>query len=269
MLNEIKSTLKNKSNLIYIIIVIILFIILNISLNLKTFIDSYYNYQVENYINEAIEMYSINYDELVNSFKTLQLSDSTNTSVEDLKEILNGKKQVKNIRTKEVNYGTSSANYIYIELNDWKDCIDIKQYLDNRGIDTYYQAEETFYENYKNVRSYSNIIKYFSIIIAVLIFIVVCNNVIKNEIKDIKNLVNFGYTKRKIKSIIFIKLFSITFIGFFLGIIISQLFLYLIADILKIKIYRNIIREIIINLIIIIIPIFIIKTRTLNKKFFK
>ena len=137
MLNEIKSTLKNKSNLIYIIIVIILFIILNISLNLKTFIDSYYNYQVENYINEAIEMYSINYDELVNSFKTLQLSDSTNTSVEDLKEILNGKKQVKNIRTKEVNYGTSSANYIYIELNDWKDCIDIKQYLDNRGIDTY------------------------------------------------------------------------------------------------------------------------------------
>ena len=118
MLNEIKSTLKNKSNLIYIIIVIILFIILNISLNLKTFIDSYYNYQVENYINEAIEMYSINYDELVNSFKTLQLSDSTNTSVEDLKEILNGKKQVKNIRTKEVNYGTSSANYIYIELND-------------------------------------------------------------------------------------------------------------------------------------------------------
>ena len=261
MLNEIKSTLKNKSNLIYIIIVIILFIILNISLNLKTFIDSYYNYQVENYINEAIEMYSINYDELVNSFKTLQLSDSTNTSVEDLKEILNGKKQVKNIRTKEVNYGTSSANYIYIELNDWKDCIDIKQYLDNRGIDTYYQAEETFYENYKNVRSYSNIIKYFSIIIAVLIFIVVCNNVIKNEIKDIKNLVIFGYTKRKIKSIIFIKLFSITFI--------SQLFLYLIADILKIKIYRNIIREIIINLIIIIIPIFIIKTRTLNKKFFK
>ena len=262
MLNEIKSTLKNKSNLIYIIIVIILFIILNISLNLKTFIDSYYNYQVENYINEAIEMYSINYDELVNSFKTLQLS-------EDLKEILNGKKKVKNIRTKEVNYGTSSANYIYIELNDWKDCIDIKQYLDNRGIDTYYQAEETFYENYKNVRSYSNIIKYFSIIIAVLIFIVVCNNVIKNEIKDIKNLVIFGYTKRKIKSIIFIKLFSITFIGFFLGIIISQLFLYLIADILKIKIYRNIIREIIINLIIIIIPIFIIKTRTLNKKFFK
>ena len=108
-----------------------------------------------------------------------------------------------------------------------------------------------------------------SFIIAVLIFIVVCNNVIKNEIKDIKNLVIFGYTKRKIKSIIFIKLFSITFIGFFLGIIISQLFLYLIADILKIKIYRNIIREIIINLIIIIIPIFIIKTRTLNKKFFK
>ena len=73
----------------------------------------------------------------------------------------------------------------------------------------------------------------------------------------------------KLTQIIILILFSITFIGFFLGIIISQLFLYLIADILKIKIYRNIIREIIINLIIIIIPIFIIKTRTLNKKFFK
>lgn len=269
MLKEISSTLRNKSNLIYIITVIILFIILNISLNLNSFIDSYYDYQVEKYIKETVELYGTNYDELENSFRTLQLSNSTITSVEDLKEILKDKKQFKNVRIEEFNYGTVSADFVYIELNDWKDCIDIKQYLDSKGIGTYYQAEETFYKNYKNVKIFSNIIKYFSIIVVILMLGIICNNIIKNEIKNIKNLVVFGYSKRKIKATIFMKLFSVICIGFVVGIIISQLMLYLSNNILKISIDKNIITDIIMNLIIIIIPIFIITIKTVNKKIYE
>ncbi len=269
MLKEISSTLRNKSNSVYIIIVIILFIILNISLNLKSFITSYYDSQVEKYITDAVEMYGVSYEDMESSFKTLQLSNSTMTSVEDLKKILNEKEQVKDIRTEEVDFDTTSVNFVYIELNNWKDCIDIKQYLDSKGIGVYYQAEETFYENYKDVKNFSNMIECFSIIIVVLILGAICNNIIKNENKNIKNLVVFGYSKRKSKAIVFIKLFSVTFIGFFVGIIISQLFLYLIDNILKISTVINLINEIAINLIIMIIPIFIITNKKINKNIFR
>lgn len=270
MLKEISATLKNKSNLIYIIIIILLFIILNISLNLNSFIDSYYDSKVENYINETARVYQeVNKDELKGDFKKLLLADSSSTSVDKLKEILKDKKQVKNIKLEEMTYIDLSVDFVYIELNDWKDCIDIKEYLDSQGIETYYQAEEIFYKNYGNIEKYFNIIKYFIIILTVLILIVICNNILKNELKNIKGLIVFGYNKRQIKTVTFLKLFSLVFIGFCIGIIMAQLFLYIFSNILKINIDIKIASKIIFNLITIIIPIFIIIIRTSNKKIYK
>ena len=269
MLKEIISTLKNKSNLIYIIIIIILFIILNISLNLNTFIDSYYDSQVENYINETAKNYEINKDELKNNFERILLSDSSSISVEQLKNILKDKKQLKNIRVEKKTYMDLSVDFVYIELNDWKDCIDIKQYLDSKGIGTYYQAEEYFYKNYGTIYNFSNVIKYFIVILTVLILIVICNNIIKNELENIKQLFIFGYNKKQIKVVTFLKLFSVLFIGFCIGIFISQVFLYIATNVLQIHTNIRIISNIILNLIIMMLSIFIITIKNFNNKIYK
>ena len=49
IVNQIKSILRNKANIIYIVIMVVLFVALNISINIQTIIDVFFDVQMNNY----------------------------------------------------------------------------------------------------------------------------------------------------------------------------------------------------------------------------
>lgn len=264
LVNEIKNVLRNKNNLIYIITFIIVFIILNISLNIKNIIDQYYDSKINGYIESIYKEYEqsneeekidINFEEL---FRTVQTSNGQELTNEQRQKIKN-MKHVKEIKSETININANTIIINYIVLDDWKNCAEVQKYLDIQGIGNYVDTmgiDENLLNNYNILKNFSNILKFIIIIIVVIALIMCCRNIMKNEVKNFELLKTFGYTNRKIKSIVFAQVLVLVIIGTVLGYIIYELISFIIINnVLKMSLDANVIDNIIINLIIILISI--------------
>lgn len=107
MKNELKSVLRNKSNLIYIIIFSILFVVLNIFLNVGRIIDDFFDMKINEYIKTASqedsEMNSEKID-LKKIIRTIQTTDGKELD-EEQKQKLKKMKHVQMIESEDTEVG--------------------------------------------------------------------------------------------------------------------------------------------------------------------
>jgi len=259
MKNELKSVLRNKSNLIYIIIFSILFVVLNIFLNVGRIIDDFFDMKINEYIKTASqedsEMNSEKID-LKKIIRTIQTTDGKELD-EEQKQKLKKMKHVQMIESEDTEVGDVSITINNIVIDDWKNCADIQKYLDNQGIDNYVDTigmDEKIFENYKILKNFSKIMKYTIIILSIAILSVCCKNILKNEEENLKLLNILGYKRNKIKGMIISQLFILIFIGLICG--------YIIYSLLFLRVFNHyggisLNLKIIANVIVMWIPIFI------------
>lgn len=257
IVKQIKAILKNKSNFIYIIFITVIFIILNIIPNLGSFIDSYYDLLIDKYLKENVEMNESYYELAKYNIKTLLVSDNS-ISINTLEELLKDIQYFQRIYIEPVEFAPDYiVDFVYIELDDWKYCPYVKKYLDDNGIATSYNENANFYNNYEKAKSYSNIITYFAIILSFAILIVSCNNIVKNESKNLNLLSVIGYSKKSIRNVIRIQILSVLLIGCFAGIFISKMIIWILINIINLNINKAFILRLIINLIMLFLPTYI------------
>lgn len=257
--NELKSVLRNKNNLIYIITFSILFVVLNISLNVGTIIDNFFDKKIDEHVRTVYQEYSkINGEEieLEKIIRTIQTTNGKELE-EEQKQKLKKMEHVQAIERQVIEMNTTSITINYIIVDDWKNCEYIQKYLDNQGIDTYVDTigiDKELLENYKILRSFSEIIKYVIIIISIAILTVCCKNIVKNEEENLKLLNVFGYKRNKIKNIIISQLLVLLFIGLACGCIIYSLFFGVLSNNYEVMVLNI---KIITNIIIALIPVLI------------
>ena len=117
---QIKSILKNKINLLYIILFIIVFIIINLAINLPEIIYKYYDSKIpEEYKEQA---------------RTLYIADGnielTNEDMENLKKI----EHIQDVKIKTLGMQDYELKLTNIVVDDWKNCSKIQNILDKQGI---------------------------------------------------------------------------------------------------------------------------------------
>lgn len=264
IVKQIKALLKNKSNFIYLILITVIFIILNIIPNLSSIIDNYYDSLLYNSLKEYAEIYGSFPTETA---KTLLVSDNS-TPISTLEELLKDVKYFNRIYVEPVDFGSNYiVDFVYIEVDDWKHCTYVKNYLDNNGIATSYNESEKFYTDYASASTYANIIKYFVIILSFVILTVSCANIIKNENKNLKLLSVIGYSKKNIRKITSIQILSILFAGCFIGIIISEVLIKILMNILDMPIHKDLILTISLDILMVLLPTFIMTRRKSDLKF--
>ena len=219
---NIKSLLRNKSNLIYVIIIALCFILLNFALNTEKYINLYYDVIMNKYMEESNSDKDIEYNT-----RTVSISNSIDTSISKVQEILKNNKYVKRITSIPLtfyleNQENISYDFIQIESIDWKYCKDIIKILDTEGLEaTYNLGDNTIYKSYETTLHYSKIIKVFIYFMFAIIINTSCVNIIKNEHNNLKLLKIIGYNQKNIKKIIRIQLTTFIFISMLLGTIIT------------------------------------------------
>ena len=95
MKNQIKSVLRNKSNIIYIFTFVILFAILNVALTIRPLVDQYFDNIVEEYsntlqtqLNKISSYENIKIDELAKTIQiSKELTDEQKTEIENIKHV--------------------------------------------------------------------------------------------------------------------------------------------------------------------------------------
>ena len=109
LLLNLKSMLRNKSNLIYIIVIIITFIFLNIALASSNLLDCYYE-------NRLIELSS---ESILEDLKELYISDIITLSNEQQEQI-KSIKYVEDIQTYTIEMPGQTLTTYHIFVDDWK-----------------------------------------------------------------------------------------------------------------------------------------------------
>lgn len=241
---QIKSILKNKINLLYIILFIIVFIIINLAINLPEIIYKYYDSKIPE-----------EYKELA---RTLYIADGnielTNEDMEDLKKI----EHIQDVKIKTLCMQDYELELTNIVVDDWKNCSKIQNILDKQGILTGREYEDDWIKGYEKINIFMNLVVYMSIIIGTFTILISYINILKNEKENHKLLYILGYSKSKIRYIVCTQILAITIIGFFIGIIIFDIiFQYVIPNILNIELEQDMYKSIIINILVTIIPLFI------------
>lgn len=254
--SQIKSLLRNKSNIIYIILIVIIFILLNISINLRIIIDSYYDTLLENTIYETIYVYKSNlsYDEIQDSYKRILISNGISTSEEEIRRVLSDARHIESVTTEKTYFGDVSYDFIYVKADDWKNCSYIKEYLDNKGVAASYCGDSNFYKKYDVAIKYSNISEIFVIFMSFIILIIISKNILRNEKKNLELLNIIGYNKFQVKQIIFFELLTLIFIAGIVAIFIVQMVLFILSKYLNIEFYKSIIFNLFINIVMILLP---------------
>ena len=254
----IKSVLRNKSNIIYIVIFIIIAIIVNIAININSIIDKYYDNEFDKLfvnleVSEVSELYG-SLEEYITNYRTIGLTMAyslDDDTIETIKKI-NHVEEVKKIQMRDGKIWRGNT----VIVDDWKNCTYVQRQLNKLGLDNYVNNE--LIDSYSPISKYSNIISCFALIISFIILLICCNNILKNEKTNNKILNVLGYTYRKIKNIAFVQLIIIMAIGFIFGAIIANIIMFIYANtILKIDNYYNITLTVLINISIIILPIII------------
>ena len=236
LIAQIKSILRNKSNIIYIIVFVILFAILNIFLNFGTIIDKYYDLKVE----ERLQSYLANFnsednlEEMAEKHKKTQrtvLINSVINLTEEDKEKIKKVKYVQDVETEIIMAGEHQIVLNKIIVDNWKHCQYVEKYFDQKGIEATAYEEAEIIENYNTVKKFSNVSQYIIIIMSTIILIVCYKNILKNEEQNIKLLKVIGYTKNKIKIIIFAYLATLTILGLAGGVILYKLLFTIVNNI--------------------------------------
>lgn len=187
-----------------------------------------------------------------------ELTEDQQEKLRNMKHVESLEKNVEKIFTME---GLSDFTVYYILVDRWKNCDEVQEYLDNLGITSYvdWGTSSEIVENYQKVNNLANIIRYILCGISLLIVFTCSKNMIQNEKENIKLLNVFGYKKYIIKNILFIQLFILIFIGACIGYFISQLITFIgIYWLIKMQINLFFINHIIINILIVILPVFVI-----------
>ncbi len=249
--NKIKSLLKSKSNIIYIIVFVVIFAVFGISINIVNFVDEYYDKVIDNSIEEVLEgaeeTDNITVEKVKETYRTIQVSG---TLPEYEKNKIRNMKHVENIKQEK------NDSITYIIVDDWRNCKYVESYLNKQGIEHDFSYGDDYnIEIYKKIRSLSSLICYLDIAITVIILFICCDNIIKNEQKNTKLLNIIGYNSGDIKKITFMQLITIVGIGLLIGVVISKIGIYMLSNTQGIVIKEDIIKNLIITLLVILIPI--------------
>lgn len=266
--SQIKAMLRNKSNRKYIIILFIMFIFLNIGINLSYIIDSYYD----------IKLREIADDETIDSLKIIDISPGaiidesgishslalTNEQQEYIKKV----KYVIDFKAETMEFLGTTFNTYKTYVDDWKHIDYVKNVLDKQGIDTNEVGGsltiQLFVQNYANVQTIANVIKYAVIIITIVIIFIIYKNLIKNQEDDLKLLSVLGFKPRQIRKIKLVNLLTITAISWLIGIIFLVISFKIFVVVLG-KMEINLLENVIINVIVYVI-ILLLTTLIKNKK---
>lgn len=260
MKNQIKSVLRNKSNIIYIFTFVILFAILNVALTIRPLVDQYFDNIVEEYsntlqtqLNKISSYENIKIDELAKTIQiSKELTDEQKTEIENIKH-------VERLEIQKIDLEGEEVHIQYLYLDDWKNFEYVNNRLDALGISgSPAVLDEQILESYSTIRNIANTIQYLLIIVSLLVIIVCCRNIVKNEQKNIKLLQIFGYKKSKIKQILFVEQITMLIIGLIFGIVLYELLYFLLVhEMLNISVENNAVMMVAINAIIILLPAFL------------
>lgn len=235
---QIKSILRNKVNIEYVIAIIVIFVFLNIGINLTKMVDYFYDTKVKEFMDE----------ESLYDARSLFTSDPQVVLTEEQQEEIKMMKYVEDFRIDTIEIPNQKLSCYVIVVDDWKHCDYIKKIFDKKGIELESSGGSVQYdamlESYKNVINISKVVKYLDILIVLCITILIYNNIISNQQENLKLLKILGYNSYKIKKIIYVDLLAITLIGWIIGIII----LFFLTKLIKMEI--NIISSIMINVLI-------------------
>ena len=244
---QIKSILRNKVNIEYVIAIIVIFVFLNIGINLTKMVDYFYDTKVKEFMDE----------ESLYDARSLFTSDPQVVLTEEQQEEIKRMKYVEDFRIDTIEIPNQKLSCYVIVVDDWKHCDYIKKIFDKKGIELESSGGSVQYdamlESYKNVINISKVVKYLDILIVLCITILLYNNIISNQQENLKLLKILGYNSYKIKKIIYVDLLAITLIGWIIGIII----LFFLTKLIKMEI--NIISSIIINVLTYTIALIISK----------
>lgn len=212
---QIKSTLRNKFNKIYIVIFFVLFVILNIALNIGNMIDAYYDVKVHNFLQEKVDKYNESYKENEEWLRTLQITNYMEE--QELQEGIEKIKQIKHVEDYRIKFGACPELDItyydkWVIVDDWKNCSYVEKQLDKMGYIIFSQND--FTDEYTTTRTYVNIICSIIVIIVVSMILVCYKNILNNEKDNMKLLSIMGYTKSKIRNIKIVSLTVLTIIGY-------------------------------------------------------
>lgn len=242
LLLHLKSMLRNKSNLIYIILIVITFIFLNIALVSSNLIDCYYE-------NSLIELRG---ESILEDLKELYISNIITLS-EEQQEQIKSIKYVEDIQPYIIELPNQTILTYHIFVDNWKHDTDIIKLFDNYGISVGLVHSDIEIENlldsYDQVKSITQIIKYIVILIVALITLLVYNNILNNQKDNFHLLYILGYKLKKIRKIQFINLLTITIISCLLGIIFLTM-LYITAKTILHSFQINLLEIIIVNILI-------------------
>lgn len=266
--SQVKAMLRNKSNRKYIFVLFIMFIFLNIGINLSDLIDSYFDLKLREIADDATieslkEINLRSYVE-VNEDGIAYKFTLTNEQQEEIKKI----KYVVDFKSGTWEFLGTTYNIYKIYVDDWKHIDYVKNVLDKQGIDTNEVGGsltiQLFVQNYANVQTIANVIKYAVIIITIVIIFIIYKNLIKNQENDLKLLSVLGFKPRQIRKIKLVNLLTITAISWLIGIIILVILFSIFVVVLG-KMEINLLENVIINVIVYAI-ILLLATLIKNKK---
>lgn len=138
--NEIKSILRNKLNIIYIIVFIIVALITNIAININSIIDKYYDNEFNKLIDsldrsEIENSMYMSLEEYITEYRTIGLTLATPLDDETIEEI----KKIDHVQ--EVKQMEFLDNKIWsvnrVVVDDWKNCSYVQKELKKLGLDNY------------------------------------------------------------------------------------------------------------------------------------
>lgn len=119
---QIKSILRNKVNIEYVIAIIVIFVFLNIGINLTKMVDYFYDTKVKEFMDEESLYYA----------RSLSISDSQVVLTEEQQEEIKRMKYVEDFRIDTIEIPNQKLSCYVIVVDDWKHCDYIKKYLIKR-----------------------------------------------------------------------------------------------------------------------------------------
>lgn len=247
IVNQIKSILRNKANIIYIVIMVVLFVALNISINIQTIIDVFFDVQMNNYTEKM----------KVEQIKEVKIEQVTYISSSNFRLTEEKEREIKNI--KHVEKIVNHNEICYIIVDDWKDIEYVQNVLDKKGIQLSRVLVgidmENLYKSYSQVCMMLRAVMYIIILATILMLYFCYKNILKNEQENIKLLSIIGYNKKTRKRILYLDLLALVLIALVFALLIEGIIYINIMININKQVSLSIIENIVSNLLIIGLPL--------------
>ncbi len=247
IVNQIKSILRNKANVIYIVIMVVLFVALNISINIQTIIDVFFDVQMNNYTEKM----------KVEQIKEVKIEQVTYISSSNFRLTEEKEREIKNI--KHVEKIVNHNEICYIIVDDWKDIEYVQNVLDKKGIQISRVLVgidmENLYKSYSQVCMMLRAVMYIIILATILMLYFCYKNILRNEQENIKLLTIIGYNKKTRKRILYLDLLALVLIALVFALLIEGIIYINIMININKQVSLSIIENIVSNLLIIGLPL--------------